>query len=67
MVVMTQVVPEQKESCAAERAMPPAFIGLIFLEVPSERRVTSYKGPEYELSRARVVLCAATHGVLPAA
>ena len=40
MMVMTQVVPEQNESCAAASATPPAVRTPMFLVVLSEERLT---------------------------
>ena len=42
---MTQVVPEQKESCAAALAYPPALSGLMFVVAPFDARRTWYSGP----------------------
>src|SRR5579875_1524630 len=39
----------------------------MFMVVPSEARRTWYSGPSYAAYSARTVLCAATHGVPPAA
>ena len=67
MMVMTQLVPAQKESCAAASAYPPTLSTPMSLVVLSEARLTWYSGPLYAAYRARVVPCAATHGVPPAA
>ncbi len=40
MIVITQLVPEQKESCAAESATPPALTTPMSLVVLSEERRT---------------------------
>ena len=42
---MTQVVPEQKESCAAALATPPALTVPMFSVVLSEERLTWYRLP----------------------
>ncbi len=67
MTVMTQLVPAQKESCTVASATPPALSGPTSLVALSEARFTWYSGPLYAPYKARVVLCAATQGVLPAA
>ena len=43
--VMTQLVPEQKESCVAALATPPALSGEMFVVALSEERLTWYSGP----------------------
>jgi hypothetical protein len=58
-----QVVSLQKESCCAALAYPPAASSPMSVFAPSEERVTWYSGPLYAENSARVVLCAATHGV----
>ncbi len=65
--MITQLVPAQNESCAAASATPPAESGPMFVVAPSEERRTWYSGPPYDAYSARVVECAATHGVPPAA
>jgi hypothetical protein len=67
MTLMTQLVPAQKESCAAASAYPPVLSSPMSLVALSEARLTWYSGPLYAPYRARVVLCAAAQGVLPAA
>jgi hypothetical protein len=67
MTVITQVVPPQNESCAAALATPPGLSTPMFVVAPSEERRTWYSEPLYDPYKARVVLCAATHGVPPAA
>jgi hypothetical protein len=67
MIVMRQVVPAQKESCAAALATPPALSGLMSRVVLSDERLTWYSEPVYAANSARVVLCAATQGVPPEA
>ena len=67
MIVMTQVVPAQNESCAAALAYPPALSTPMSRVVLSEARRTWYSGPLYAPYSARVVLCAATQGVPPEA
>src|SRR6202142_3361823 len=67
MMVMVHVVPVQKVSCVAESAKPPGFSTPMSFVVLSEARVTWYRLPLYAPKRARTVLWAATHGVLPAA
>jgi hypothetical protein len=67
MMEMVHVVPVQKLSCVAELAKPPGLSTPMSLVVLSEARVTWYKLPLYAPKRARTVLWAATHGVLPAA
>jgi hypothetical protein len=42
---MTQLVPEQKESCVAALATPPALSGEMFVVPLSEARLTWYSGP----------------------
>ncbi len=63
---MTQLVSAQKESCAAASAYPPALSRPMSLVALSTARLTWYSGPLYAPYSARVVLCAATHGVPPA-
>ena len=65
--MITQDVPAQNESCAAAFATPPADSSPMFAVVLSEERRTWYSGPLYAADNARVVECAATHGVPPAA
>ena len=45
MIVMTQLVPAQNESCAAALATPPALSGLMLVVAPFEARLTWYSGP----------------------
>jgi hypothetical protein len=67
MMVMTQVVPAQNESCAAASAYPPAPGTPMFRMLLSDERRTWYNDPSYAAEIARVVLNATTHGVPPAA
>jgi hypothetical protein len=66
MIVITHVVPAQNESCDAASAYPPASSTPMFRVVLSDERRTWYSDPAYDAYNARVVLCAATHGVPPA-
>src|SRR5581483_4950342 len=65
--VMTHVVPAQKESCVAALATPPGASNPMSRLVLSDARRTWYRFPAYARYSARVVLCAAMHGVPPAA
>src|SRR6185437_590009 len=67
MIVITHEVPAQNESCEAASATPPALTTPKFFVVLSEERRTWYSEPLYAEYSARVVECAATHGVPPAA
>ena len=67
MTVMTQVVLAQNESCTAALAYPPTLSTPMSRVVPSDARLTWYSEPLYDAYSARVVLCAATQGVLPEA
>ncbi len=67
MTVMRQVVPAQKESCTVASATPPALKGGMSRVALSDERLTWYSEPLYAPYNARVVLCAATHGVPPEA
>ena len=67
MTVMTQFVLAQNASCAAASATPPSLSTPMSLVVLSDERRTWYSGPLYAPYSARVVLCAATHGVPPEA
>jgi len=58
-------VPAQNESCAEALANPPALRVPMSVVAPSDARLTWYSLPLYEPNSARVVLCAATHGVPP--
>src|SRR6185437_15844653 len=64
---MVQVVFAQNESCAGALATPPAAIVLMSAVALSEERFTWYSGPLYAANSARMVLCAVSHGVPPAA
>src|SRR3954447_24260428 len=65
--VITHDVPAQNESWAAASATPPALSTPTLRVALSEDRRTWYRFPVYAANSARVVLCAATHGVPPAA
>src|SRR5262245_21348451 len=67
MIVIAHVVPAQNASCAAASAGPPALTNPMSRVVLSDDRRTWYRAPLYASNSARVVLCAATHGVPPAA
>src|ERR1044071_6783497 len=67
MIVTVHVVLAQNVSCAAALANPPALSVLMLVVALSDARRTGYSGPLYALNSARVVLCAATHGVPPEA
>jgi hypothetical protein len=67
MIVMRQVVLAQNASWAAASTTPPALSRPMSRVVLSDARRTWYSGPLYAANSARVVLCAATQGVPPAA
>ena len=66
-MVIRQLVLAQNESCVAALTTPPALSTPTSRVVLSDARRTWYSGPLYAPYKARVVLCAATHGVPPEA
>ena len=59
--------PSDAELALAAAETQPALSTPMLRVVRSEERRTWYRLPAYDVYSARVVLCAATHGVPPAA